>query len=198
LKSASRADGVRLVVALTAAVLLAAIATGSAQSKPAAPAAPAAWLACAGGASWSQFVLPVRRLTALNDKAQVEADVAKVFAQREKEQRVSTANLAKARLSIDFLYVAGEGTRRQYYFEASKTLPHGDPMDARRCEQHRASELAIDADAERGRPSNIALQRLTEAWVVRHVGPKEGRRPPQQGRAKTGCLHRSQFPRGSS
>jgi hypothetical protein len=122
LKSDSRSDGVRLASPLAAAILLAAIATASAQSKPAAAAAPPSWLACAGG-SPSQFVLPMRRLTALNDKALVEADVAKVFAQREKEQRVSAANLAKARLSIDFLYVAGDGTRRQYYFEASKTIP---------------------------------------------------------------------------
>jgi hypothetical protein len=99
---------------LTAAVLLAAIAGASAQSQTPAVAEPRAWLACAGG-SPSTFVLPLRRLNALNDKAVVEADIAKVFAQREKEQRVSAVNLAKARLSIDFLYVAGDGTRRQYY-----------------------------------------------------------------------------------
>ena len=122
MKSASHADGVRVATALTAAVLLAAIATASAQSKPAAAGAPPAWLVCAGGAP-GPSILPVRRLMALNDKALVEADVARVFAQREKEQRVSAANLAKARLSIDFLYVAGDGTRRQYYFEASKTIP---------------------------------------------------------------------------
>jgi hypothetical protein len=70
----------------------------------------------------------VRRLTALSDKAAVEADVARVFAQREKEQRVSAANLAKARFSIDFLYVAGEGPARQYYFEASKTIPDASAL----------------------------------------------------------------------
>jgi len=119
LKSASRAD-VRVAASLTAAVLLAAAAGVAAQSRASAGEPP--WLACAGG-SPPNFVLPLRRLTAVNDKAQVEADIARVFAQREKEQRVSAANLAKARLSIDFLYVAGDGTRRQYYYEASKTIP---------------------------------------------------------------------------
>jgi len=65
---------------------------------------------------------------ALSDKALVEQDVAKVFAQREKEQRVSPASLAKARLSIDFLYAAGDGTARMYYYEASKTIPDAEGL----------------------------------------------------------------------
>jgi len=126
LKSASRAD-LRVAAGLTAAVLLAAIAGASAHTQTPAAGEPRAWLACAAG-SPSSFVLPLRRLNALNDKAMVEADIAKVFAQREKEQRVSAANLAKARLSIDFLYVAGDGTRRQYYYEASKTIPDAEGL----------------------------------------------------------------------
>jgi hypothetical protein len=97
----------------------------SAQSRPAP--APPAWFVCAGGAP-SHAVHPVRRLMALSDKVAVESDVARVFAQREKEQRVSAANLAKARFSIDFLYVAGEGPARQYYFEASKTIPDASAL----------------------------------------------------------------------
>ena len=81
MKSASRAD-VRVVAGTAAAVLMAVAA--SAQSRPA-PASPA-WFVCAGGTS-SHAVHAVRRLMALSDKATVEADVARVFAQREKEQR---------------------------------------------------------------------------------------------------------------
>jgi hypothetical protein len=121
LKSASHADVQRLAAGVSAAVLLAAM-NVSAQSRPAAAAAAPAWVQCAGGAA-GRTVLAVRRLTALNDKATVEADVARVFAQREKEQRLSAASLAKARFSIDFLYVVGEGAARQYYYEASKTIP---------------------------------------------------------------------------
>jgi hypothetical protein len=119
LKSASRAER-HLAAGAVVSCLLAA-AGASAQSRPAAPPATPAWVQCAG--TPRHMVLPVRRLTALNDKAMVEADVARVFAQREKEQRLSAASLAKARFSIDFLYVAGEGTARQYYYEASKTIP---------------------------------------------------------------------------
>jgi hypothetical protein len=120
LKSASRADG-RIAASLTIAAVFAATMGASAQSRAGTPPARLAWFVCAGGVD-SHFVYPVRRLTALHDKAVVEADIARVFAQREKEQRVSAANLAKARVSIDFVYAAGEGTARQYYYEASKTI----------------------------------------------------------------------------
>jgi len=120
LKSASRAD-VRRAAGLALATVLAAAVGASAQSRAAAPPARPAWFACAGGGD-SQVVHPVRRLTALTDKAPVEADIARVFAQREKEQRVSAANLAKAHVSIDFLYAAGDGPARRYYYEASKTI----------------------------------------------------------------------------
>ena len=95
--------------------------SGSAQSRAIAPPVRPAWFVCAGGVD-SHLVQPVRRLTAVNDTAPVEADIARVFAQREKEQRVSAANLAKARVSIDFLYAAGDGAARRYYYEASKTI----------------------------------------------------------------------------
>jgi len=120
LKSASRAD-VRRAAGLALATVLAAAVGASAQSRAAAPPARPAWFACAGGGD-SQVVHPVRRLTALTDKAPVEADIARVFAQREKEQRVSAANLANAHVSIDFLYAAGDGPARRYYYEASKTI----------------------------------------------------------------------------
>lgn len=123
MKSASRADGRRATAAAIA--LLVAAASASAQSPPAA--ATPAWVACAGGAA-NHTVHSIRRLLALNDKAVVEADVARVFAQREKEQRVSPTNLAKARLSIDFLYAAGDGPARQYYYEASKTIPDAEGL----------------------------------------------------------------------
>ena len=109
------------------AVLLATVDGTAAQSRPAVPPAAPAWFVCAGGVQ-SHLVHPVRRLMALNDKALVEADVARVFAQREKEQRVSSANLAKARLSIDFLYVAGDAAARMYYYEASKTIPDAETL----------------------------------------------------------------------
>jgi hypothetical protein len=51
-----------------------------------------------------------------------------VFAEREKEQRVSAASLAQARMSIDFLYAAGDGVARQYYYEASKTIPDAEGL----------------------------------------------------------------------
>jgi len=127
LKSGSRADG-RIAASATLAVLLVTAAGTAAQSRPAAPsAAPAAWFVCAGGVQ-GDVAHPVRRLMALNDKALVEADVAAVFAQREKEQRVSPASLAKARLSIDFLYAAGNGAARMYYYEASKTIPDAEGL----------------------------------------------------------------------
>jgi hypothetical protein len=85
------------------------------------------WFACAGG-SPSHLVHPVRRLTAIRDKAIVEPDISRVFAQREKEQRISPASLAAARLSIDFLYAAGEGSARIYYYEASKTIPDAEGL----------------------------------------------------------------------
>jgi hypothetical protein len=109
------------------ALVLASVAGASAQSRPAAPPTPPAWFVCAGGVQ-SHFVYPVQRLTALNDKALVDADVATVFAQREKEQRVSAANLAQARVSIDFLYAAGQGQARMYYYEASKTIPDAEGL----------------------------------------------------------------------
>ena len=51
-----------------------------------------------------------------------------MFAQREKDQRVSAANLASARMSIDFLYAAGDGPARMYYYEASKTIPDAEGL----------------------------------------------------------------------
>jgi hypothetical protein len=126
LKSVSRADG-RTAAAVLFAVLLATAPDAAAQPRGAAPSAPPAWAACAA-ATVNHAVLPLRRLVALNDKVHVEPDVALVFAQREKEQRVSAANLAKARLSLDFLYVAGEGPARMYYYEASKTIPDAETM----------------------------------------------------------------------
>lgn len=128
MKSVSRADR-RLAAGLTLAVALGAVAVASAQSRAgAAPPVPP-WMECVGGPSASdRFVHPVRRLTALSDHAPVELDIARVFAQREKEQRVSAANLAKARLSIDFLYAAGDGAARMYYYEASKTIPDAEGL----------------------------------------------------------------------
>jgi len=121
LKSASRAD-VRVATGLTVAIVLAAATGAAAQSRAGAAGPRPAWFVCAEGAP-GHASHPIKRLTALTDKALVEADVAKVFAQREKEQRVSAANLAKTRVSIDFLYAAGDGTARMYYYEASKTIP---------------------------------------------------------------------------
>jgi hypothetical protein len=126
LKSASRGER-RVAVAATLAVVVAAGIPASGQPRAGAPAP--AWVMCAGGgAGTSHFVYGVRRLNALSDKALVEKDVARVFAQREKEQRVSAANLAKARISIDFLYAAGDGSARQYYYEASKTIPDAETL----------------------------------------------------------------------
>ena len=125
MKCVSRGDRLAAGLALTA---LALTAPAAAQSRPAGPvAASPAWTACAGGVQ-GRAVLPLRRLNALNEKALVEADVARVFAQREKEQRVSAANLAQARLSIDFLYAAGDGPARMYYYEASKTIPDAEGL----------------------------------------------------------------------
>ena len=121
MKSVSLAD-LHVTAGAAAALLLAAAGLLAQSRPPAAPATTPAWVQCAGNAPNARL-LPVRRLTALNDKAMVEADVARVFSQREKEQRLSAASLAKARFSIDFLYVVGEGTARQYYYEASKTIP---------------------------------------------------------------------------
>jgi hypothetical protein len=83
------------------------------------------WAGCVSGAAGSA-VMPVPRLTALTDKALVTAVVGRVFGEREKEQRVSAPNLAGARLSIDFLYAAGQGAARVYYYEASKTIPDAE------------------------------------------------------------------------
>ena len=107
MKSASRAD-LRVAVGLTLALVSGAALGASAQPRGAAAPQPA-WMVCGAGtlAGAERFVHQVRRLTALSDHAAVEPDIARVFAQREKEQRVSAANLAKARLSIDFLYAAG-------------------------------------------------------------------------------------------
>jgi hypothetical protein len=126
LKSASRAD-VCVVAGVTVAAVLAAAMGASAQSRSGAAESRPAWFVCAEGAP-GHVIHPIKRLTALSDKALVEADIARVFAQREKEQRVSAANLAKARVSIDFLYMAGEGTRREYYYEASKTIPDAEGL----------------------------------------------------------------------
>jgi len=125
LKCASRADrraAVASLLALCAAVP--ALDARAAQRATAAATTPA-WAACAGGLAGG-VVEPVRRLSALNEKALVEATVARVFAQREKEQRVSAPNLATARVSIDFLYAAGQEAARVYYYEASKTIPDAE------------------------------------------------------------------------
>ena len=114
-----------LPLALAASAGLSAGAVVSGQSRAAAAPDAPRWFACAGG-SPSHRVFAVRRLTALRDKAIVESDIGRVFAQREKEQRISPANLAAARLSIDFLYAAGEGIARIYYYEASKTIPDAE------------------------------------------------------------------------
>jgi hypothetical protein len=128
LKSASRADR-HAAAGLTIALVLGAIVAASAQARTGAPRPALAWMVCAGAAPGSErFVHPVRRLTALADHAAVEPDVARVFAQREKEQRVSAASLAKARLTVDFLYAAGEGVARMYYYEASKTIPDAEGL----------------------------------------------------------------------
>ena len=128
MKCASRADR-RLAAAVGVAVLVAAATHSvSAQSRAAAAPASPAWVVCAGGAGADRSVHAVRRLTALTDYALVEPDIARVFAQREKEQRLSPASLAKARVSIDFLYVAGDGVARRYYYEASKTIPDAEGL----------------------------------------------------------------------
>lgn len=125
MKSGSLADR-RRATGVAIAVLVAAV-NASAQSRPAAAPATPPWVQCAGGAA-SHPVHAIRRLLSLNDKTLVEADVARVFAQREKEQRISPTSLAKARLSIDFLYAAGDGPARQYYYEASKTIPDAEGL----------------------------------------------------------------------
>ena len=84
-----------------------------------------AWAACAAPAAGA-VVEPLRRLTALADHALVDAVVKRVFAEREKEQRVSAPNLATARLTIDFLYMSGQGASRVFYYEASKTIPDAE------------------------------------------------------------------------
>ena len=128
MKSASHADA-RVAVGLTLALVSGAIPVAAQAPGGATPSKPA-WLVCGAEAlaDAERFVHPVRRLTALADHAAVEQDIASVFAQREKEQRVSTANLAKARLSIDFLYAAGDGPARMYYYEASKTIPDAEGL----------------------------------------------------------------------
>ena len=78
-------------------------------------------MACAGPVTGAT-AQPVHRLTALTDKALVAESVGRIFAQREKELRVSAPDLATARVSIDFLYTAGDGATRRYYYEASKTI----------------------------------------------------------------------------
>jgi hypothetical protein len=123
---ASAAKG-RVTAGMTLAIVVAVTAGAVAQSRRGATAPSPAWVVCAGGGA-TLFNYPVRRLTALADKARVEQDIARVFAQREKEQRVSPANLGKARLSIDFLYAAGEGVARQFYYEASKTIPDAEGL----------------------------------------------------------------------
>jgi hypothetical protein len=128
LKSASRAD-LRVVVGLTLALVPAAAIGAPAQTRRGVAPSQPAWMVCAGsGAGSERFVHQVRRLTALSDHAAVEQDIARVFAQREKEQRVSAVNLAKARLSIDFLYAAGDGTARMYYYESSKTIADAEGL----------------------------------------------------------------------
>ncbi len=125
-----RADrGAALVLAMALPLALAAsvgpVAFG--QSRATGAAGAPRWLTCAGG-SPSHRVHPVRRLTAIRDTAIVAPDIGRVFAQREKEQRISPASLAAARLSIDFLYTAGEGMAQMYYYEASKTIPDAEGL----------------------------------------------------------------------
>ena len=127
MKSASRADRRAARFAAPLLVAAAAVCLEARAPQRASAALPPAWVACAGGAAGAT-AHPVRRLTALADKAVVEPDIVHVFAQREKEQRVSAANLAKARLSIDFLYAAGDGAARIYYYEASKTIPDAEGL----------------------------------------------------------------------
>lgn len=121
MKSASRAESRAAATGTAALFVAAAFVCLDAQAAQRAAAAPP-WVACAGLAAGTP-IEPLRRLPALSEHALVEKTVARVFAQREKEQRVSPPNLASARLSIDFLYAAGQGAARIYYYEASKTIP---------------------------------------------------------------------------
>ena len=121
-----RADRRRRAGAVAASFVLAASASAlQAQGRPGAGLP--SWVACAGppGAGTLE---PLRRLTALTDHALVEAVVKRIFAEREKEQRVSPANLASARLTIDFLYAAGQGPSRVFYYEASKMIPDAEGL----------------------------------------------------------------------
>ena len=119
-----RADRGRRVAAGAAALLLAGAMTAL-QAQGRAGASLPAWAACAAPGTGAT-VEPLRRLTALTDHALVDATVKRVFAEREKEQRVSAPNLAKARLTIDFLYASGRGASRVFYYEASKTIPDAE------------------------------------------------------------------------
>jgi hypothetical protein len=85
------------------------------------------WVRCAGPSA-PTAIEPFRRLTSLIEQAVVEPAIARVFAEREKEQRVSAPNLAGARVSIDFLYAAGQDATRVFYYEASKTIPDADGL----------------------------------------------------------------------
>ena len=111
--------GTVLVIALITATDL------QAQSRATAAQHLPEWAGCVSGAAGAA-VMPVQRLTALTDKALVTAVVRRVFGEREKEQRVSAPSLAGAPLSIDFLYAAGQGPARVYYYEASKTIPDAE------------------------------------------------------------------------
>jgi hypothetical protein len=114
------------VLAAAAMALTAAVAAPDAQTRAAA--VTPGWTVCAAGGAVGDSVLPVSRLTALSDKVRVEAEIARVFALREREQRVSREHLAAARISIDFLFVAGGGSGPTFYFEASKTIPDAEGL----------------------------------------------------------------------
>jgi hypothetical protein len=110
---------------LVLGIVLAAAMSASAQSRAAVT---PAWTLCTAGGAVGDSVLQVSRLTALSDKARVEPEIARVFALREREQRVSREHLAAARISIDFLFVAGGGSGATFYFEASKTIPDAEGL----------------------------------------------------------------------
>ena len=52
----------------------------------------------------------------------VERTAREVFARREREERVASARLAAAALTIDAVYASGSGVSTSYYFDASKRV----------------------------------------------------------------------------
>jgi hypothetical protein len=84
----------------------------------------------------SATVEPVRVVpTASDEWRRTETVVRRLFGDRERREKISTAALASVPIAIEMIAAAGSGRQRVYYFRAAKRVPDGRTDAQARAEQ---------------------------------------------------------------